>query len=947
MRRMLPAAILLIATLSMNAVANAQTVRLPVTTDVGICAHPREVHYNTGANTRIRVKGNEHYYLFTVDAGKLKNKGIASARLHLKLTKGGFHKLALATVPGEWVEGIGRNQTVKGATCFTHRRYPDLPWTPAGGTFTAATFNNPRMLWKPVSFQKGKDGWVSIEIPPVMLRAMRAGLVSGLALAGETGQTRENHDIYTREQNASAPYVTVALGPRQGRAADRRHPPRVDPAPRFADPNHGAIRVDPTFESAAATRNHPDVWAHRIEVFDVKEPDKAIRSAVTFHDRPVFLARLPAGRRLSVRVTSFAGSHARYVSRMASVQSTVQPMPSPVELVGGMSDQRVSRGETGWVIETHPIDSLVSPSAKPGVKNGGWMRRPSVPRGCWFARQVVLHPPKGKADRVRVSVAQIDGEGLIADDLHVELSRAWSVPSAKRPVPEVLVPLKADETFAIPWKSNQVKGQRNQTLVLDAWIPRNARPGGRHFEITVSADGKTVLTHTLRFNVSAVQLSDTFEVAGDMNTYSSPAGAMGVRPSDANAFLAMERKYYRLAHAHRMTLSVLPYNQAGEIHWRAAPELKRSVGGIHAVADWATWDDRYGPLLSGEAFSKKTGYVGPAVGRPIRHLYLPLHENWPAPLAESFKPWSPPTDYKDFLLWTAKLPPVEKCMSRQAKLSYQQVLGQFAAHLSAKGWDRTRYQVYLNNKHYFRRPRSNGRPGRGVSLWLLDEPMHADDFRALAMFGKWTRERWKGDARPPVTIDFRIDISRPAQQRDWLDGVVDLNVCANQLYEQRDLVTRRRVLFGERYWNYRMPPSFGSSNVGWSLWPIKSLCWGAVGTLPWQTIASDGDLRKADATALMYPGRKFGLGGPIPSLRMKAWREGLQLAQLLHTLQTRAGWTLTQLRMFVGWAGELKGYRAGRDPDAESAIVTFRGAKRGRIRQAALEMLRRLGPLAR
>jgi hypothetical protein len=943
MRRCLP--ILIIAAVSAVAAAEHRTLRLPVTADVGICAHPREVHYNTGANPRVRVKGNEHYYLFAVDAGKLADKGIASATLHLRMAKGGFHKLALCTVPGEWVEGEGRNQATRGAACFTHRRYPDVPWTRAGGTFTDATFNNPRMLWKPVPFEKGKNGWVAIDVPPVMLRAMRAGLTSGIALASETGQTRENHDVYTREQNASAPYVTVTLGPHKNARTAPRHKPEVESAPDFADANSGAIRVDPTLKRAAAARNAPGAWAHRIEVFDPKKPDRAIRSVVTFHDEPTFLPRLPAGRQLMVRVTSFAGSAARFPSRMAPVMSTAQPTPGPVELVGGLPRKRFTR-QGGWTLDTLPVSSLVSPSAKPDIKNGGWSNVPEVPRGGWLARQIVLYPPGGQADKVSVTVRQLGDDTAILDDLHVQLFRAWSVPKGNKWVPEVLVPLKAGESVAIPWKKNRIPNQRNQTLVLDVWIPPDAKVGRREFAIRVGVGRKTVLTHRLRFNVSQTQLSDTFEIAGDMNTYSSPAGAMGVRPRDGNAFLAMERKYYRLAHAHRMTLSVLPYSQSGHVHPSSVPELKRSGRGVYRAVDWEEWDKRYGPLLSGAAFSRKAGYVGPAAGKAIRHMYLPLHENWPAPLAEAFKPWPPPTDYQDFLMWSASLPRPSESMTTAARQSFRQVLRQFAQHLAAKGWKGTRYQVYLNNKYYFRRPR-RGRPGRGVSLWLLDEPMHAPDFRALAMFGRWTGQTWKRDVQPPVTIDFRIDISRPTHQRDWLDGVVDLNVCADQLYDQRDLVTRRRLLFGERYWNYRMPGSFGSSNVGWSIWPVKSLCWGAVGTLPWQTIASDGDLVKADATALMYPGRKFGLRRPIPSLRMKAWREGLQLAQLLHTLRTRAGWTTTQLRGFVGWAGGLQGWKAGRDPAGESAIVTFRGADLSRVRRAALEKLSRLEPSGR
>jgi hypothetical protein len=200
---------------------------------------------------------------------------------------------------------------------------------------------------------------------------------------------------------------------------------------------------------------------------------------------------------------------------------------------------------------------------------------------------------------------------------------------------------------------------------------------------------------------------------------------------------------------------------------------------------------------------------------------------------------------------------------------------------------------------------------------------------------------------PPALVDYRIDISRPGFQRTWLDGVVDLNVMAGQLYEQRHLVAHRKRRFGERYWNYHMPPSFQKTNLAWMLWPLRSYCWGAAGTLPWQTVGSDGDLVKADATALLYPGRKFGLDGPIPSLRMKAWREGIALTELLHMLRTREGWTDVQLRAYVGQVLALDGWRDGWDPTPDAPIVTFTGVDVAALARLREQLLADLAERAR
>ena len=128
-----------------------------------------------------------------------------------------------------------------------------------------------------------------------------------------------------------------------------------------------------------------------------------------------------------------------------------------------------------------------------------------------------------------------------------------------------------------------------------------------------------------------------------------------------------------------------------------------------------------------------------------------------------------------------------------------------------------------------------------------------------------------------------------------------------------------------------------------TLWPIRSLLWGATGTLPWQTIASDGDLNTADATALMYPGRKFGLNGPVPSLRMKAWRDGLQIATLLHMLRMKRVWTDEQLRAWVGQVLDLDGWQDRLDPAPEAGVVTFKGVGEADLQTLTRALLGELG----
>jgi hypothetical protein len=87
-------------------------------------------------------------------------------------------------------------------------------------------------------------------------------------------------------------------------------------------------------------------------------------------------------------------------------------------------------------------------------------------------------------------------------------------------------------------------------------------------------------------------------------------------------------------------------------------------------------------------------------------------------------------------------------------------------------------------------------------------------------------------------------------------------------------------------------------------WCVETWSLGADGVVPWQTIGKKDSLSKPDDLAVLYPGSE----GPLPSLRLKAFRAGQQLAEYLAIYAAASG----QDRDTVGAAVlALPGLRAG------------------------------------
>jgi hypothetical protein len=81
-----------------------------------------------------------------------------------------------------------------------------------------------------------------------------------------------------------------------------------------------------------------------------------------------------------------------------------------------------------------------------------------------------------------------------------------------------------------------------------------------------------------------------------------------------------------------MTFAVVPYNHDGSIPPGVKPELAE-VGEKARVADWSSWDARFGPLLSGEAFADL-----PRARQPVAHFFFPYNLMWPSDMRNWKKP---------------------------------------------------------------------------------------------------------------------------------------------------------------------------------------------------------------------------------------------------------------------------------------------------------------------
>lgn len=526
-------------------------------------------------------------------------------------------------------------------------------------------------------------------------------------------------------------------------------------------------------------------------------------------------------------------------------------------------------------------------------------RRHRVPltaaRGEWVAFHLCVEAVSGSA---RFTVSTTAGRGA-ADPLE-RIYADWCVSDGEW-YPELAVPVRGE--LAIPDPANRIEGQRNRSLLIEYYVPRNCPPGARTWDVVVQPAHGAPIRIPVQLTVRPFTLPDELGFDVDLNAYGPPGDA------------ATERAFHRMAHEHRATLDILGYNQSGHANPDYVPKIEGQGAAMH-VADWSEFDKRFGPYFDGSAFAGTTR--GPV---PLLHAYLPFCEGWPSDFSKHYRYRPTTTAYPDCVVEHAlTAPPIEEAFDATFRQEFQAVARDFARHFKEKGWNRTTFEFFMNDKVDFRDPKQGG---RGSSWWLLDEPMFRDDWLALRFFGKLFLDAVRPIApkdRAPRFV-FRADVSRPQWQRDWLDGLVNLMAVSGEFYTKNERCLDMQWSQGIRFRNYAEANGIREANgiaVGWAL---KAFLAGADGILPWNSLGGDEAFEQPTPTALLAPGKRVGVDGPVASLRLKALRRGQQDVEYLRLLANKRGWSPAQLAAALTSVADLSARSVQRFADDAGRTV--------------------------
>jgi len=920
---------LLISFLAVAASAQVQRVTCPVIADSWVDAPPfsrggnSAATQNHGADPQLVINGRNTFALIQFDLSALRGVKVtrATLRAHQPADQIPITMVGLSTISGAaaWNE---RSSNYYFAQADTQ------PWAYAGSDLTDVTFGLGGSLYAYRPARAAADGWFEIEVPPALLEALVTGDQFGWMLSDEKGQTRTRHTLSSREGPHPPELIveTAPAGPtapgrarslktgQQSTIAEARKLGRTTLAPgsailHFGGAGAGTARYDLRYSRQRITPANFDNataaprWS--IDPLAPKPSPMAVENSLGDEVHAIVENLVPGAIYYFAARAVGASGHPGPVSPLGAYRAFSRTWPKLPDLSAGAIAGAGSAGDARiWAVadllKINPkTGELLEKSEGRDYRrhNRIWNAatstvRLSGARNEFVAFQLAIESPTTlRAIQVTADLrfGNASLPAIFRQTGAVQCYREWFVPdekdtSANRPYyADPLLPLTGP--IDLPAADNAVPGQTVQPIFVDVYIPHDAAPGVHQGSVHVRADGLDQTVH-LEIEVLPLRLPDKLNFIVDLNAYGGVNNGYDM-PRGTPEYRKLLHAYHRAAHLNRANLDIVGYSHSGSIEPDQAPPLE-GEGAQTKVKSWQDWDAHFGPLLDGSAFADL-----PRAGVPVPIIYLALFENWPGDLRKNYRhnnyPASKTTEEYRALIAKHGLEagPIEESFPQDFQDRFTAVTAQFAEHFRRNNWLRTQYQVFFNDKYFYKDPALSA-GARGVSWWLFDEPNHRDDYRAISFFG-WLAKR--GLAKyPEVPIIFRADISYVDYIRDLLAGQLDLDCTSQHFFTKNRYLMDNRNRFGKVYWNYATTNHPRESNVAMRAWCWKAWLGGADGIVPWNTVRGMEAWNKAEPLTVFYVGKKFGKNEPFDCLRLKAFRRGEQDVEYATLLANKPGW---------------------------------------------------------
>ncbi len=431
----------------------------------------------------------------------------------------------------------------------------------------------------------------------------------------------------------------------------------------------------------------------------------------------------------------------------------------------------------------------------------------------------------------------------------VDVYREWfhfNTPD-KHYYPDALIPVQLPYSFQMPDSGNVIQGQKVRAFWVDVWIAPNTKPGVYRGRARL-VDG--VARRSVHFTISVLPAEIPAQDVIDVNSNSYgdgwlqaqyPKALAGSGRANEDEKFHLIQQYYRIFDENRTSYGVLGYGHSGDMESGFAPELA-GTGTQKHIASWDKFDRLFGPVLDGSAFAGTRR--GP---HPISFMYLPINPTWPA----NYLWWGEPGYQAEFT----------------------NVVGEMERHFREKGWTSTDFEVFFNQKKRY----------KGFE-WDGDEQRFPKDMRYFLIYSDLLKKALPADT--PVHFILRADVSWMMNRQfhvlknaihAWCTGGDVILWYLNQvpaLKQQGDIM-----------WNYGGTPPVQDVSTAITFEPLHAWIlgfsgferWLAVspGPYPFQALANGG------TETLVYSGERFGIEGPIPSIRLKLQRNAVQDLDLL------------------------------------------------------------------